>query len=243
MTLTTFNTDVQTADGLMDCFVAHPEGGGPHPGVIIYMDVPGIRRELELFAERIAGEGYTAVLPDLYYRDGKVRFDLSKGGEEFKRMFAQGQKMTNAMVVSDSAGILSYLQQADFASTPVGIIGYCMSGQFILSVAGSHPEVQAGASLYGTRMVTEAEDSPHLLIPQISGELYLGFAEKDHYVEDFVIPRLQEDLDKHGTAYNLEIHPGTDHGFCFPERPQYVEAAAELVWDRVFEMFARRLKN
>ena len=110
------------------------------------MDVPGIRRELELFAERIAGEGYTAILPDLYYRDGKVRFDLNKGGEEFKRMFAQGQKMTNAMVVSDSAGILSYLEQADFASTPVGIIGYCMSGQFILSVAGSHPEVQAGAS-------------------------------------------------------------------------------------------------
>ncbi len=237
-----FNVDVATADGAMDCFVAHPEGQGPYAPVIVYMDVPGIREELRDFARRIAGEGYLAVLPDLYYREGKVSFDLTKGEEEFKRMFATGSKLSNAMIMRDTAGILEYLDGLDVAGEATGTIGYCMSGQFVLSAAGTFPErIRATASLYGTRMVTEKEDSPHTLIPQISGEVYLGFAAHDPYVEDFVIGTLTADMDANDVNYTLETHPETEHGFCFPQRPQYVEAAAESVWRTVFEMYARNL--
>ncbi len=83
----TYNADVPTVDGFMDCFIAHPDGEGPFAPIILYMDVPGIRQELEDFAQRLAADGYMCVLPDLYYRDGKVRFDLSKGAEELQRMF------------------------------------------------------------------------------------------------------------------------------------------------------------
>ncbi|NIP14461.1 MAG: dienelactone hydrolase family protein, partial [Pseudomonadales bacterium] len=100
----------------------------------------------------------------------------------------------------------------------------------------------AAASLYGTRIVTDKPDSPHKLAERIKGELYLGFAEHDHWVEDFVIPKLIEELDQHGVKYELEVHPGTEHGFCFPQRPSYAEAAAEKVWDTVFELFDRRLR-
>ncbi len=77
-----FHVDVTTPDGQMECFVAHPDGQGPFPPVILYMDVPGIREELRDFSRRIASQGYFSVLPDLYYRDGKVRFDLSKGRDD-----------------------------------------------------------------------------------------------------------------------------------------------------------------
>ena len=40
----------------------------------------------------------------------------------------------------------------------------------------------------------------------------------------------------------MEVHPDTEHGFCFPERPAYVEHAAEKVWDIVFDLFDRKLK-
>ena len=79
-----FHVDVETPDGMMECFAAHPDGDGPFQPVILYMDAPGIREELRDFTRRIAEQGYFALLPDMYWREGKMRFDLSKGQEGSK---------------------------------------------------------------------------------------------------------------------------------------------------------------
>lgn len=237
-----FQVDIRTRDGEMDCFVAHPDNNRAFAPIIVYMDVPGIREELRDFARRIAEAGYLCVLPDLYYREGKVRFDLSKGRAELQRMFAVGGALTNEMIMRDTQGIIDYLADLPQAKSKVGIVGYCMSGQFVLSAAGTFPDqIKATASLYGTRMVTDKQDSPHKLIPNIEGEIYLGFAEHDHYVEEFVVPDLTSALKTNGINYHIETHKNTEHGFCFPQRPQYNAAAAENVWKTVFAMFQRQL--
>ena len=238
-----FNVDVKTPDGQMDCFVAHPEGSGPFTPIILYMDVPGIREELRDMTRRLADDGFMGILPDLYYREGKVRFDLSKGESEFKKMFAVGGALSNEMIMRDTQGILDYLDQQENAKDLVGTVGYCMSGQFVISAAGTYPErIKATASLYGTRIVTEKEDSPHKLIPQMQGEAYLGFSEHDPFVEDNVIPDITPLLAENSAlTHVLEIHPGTEHGFCFPLRPQYEEEAAEKVWQIMVDMYQRAL--
>ena len=237
-----FQIDVTTSDGQMDCFVCHPDDG-PHPAVILYMDVPGIREELRNMSRHIAERGYAVILPDLYYRDGVVRFDLSKGREELEKMFAIGSKLSVGMVMRDTEGMINYCESADFIADRIGCVGYCMSGQFVVAAAGSFPDnIAAAASLYGTRIVTDKPDSPHLLADKIKGELYLGFSEHDPFVEDFVIPDLTSALDGSGVKYFLETHAGTEHGFCFKERPAYHEAAAELVWERLFDLYERTLK-
>ena len=137
--MTEFEAMVPTPDGDMDCFIAHPDGDGPYAAVILYMDVPGIREELRNFARRIAGEGYLCVLPNLYYRHGKISFDLTKGEEEFKRMFAMGSGLSNAMINSDTGGMLEWLDANPLVSGKTGSIGYCMSGQFVISTAGTCP--------------------------------------------------------------------------------------------------------
>ncbi|MGV8995753.1 MAG: dienelactone hydrolase family protein [Parvibaculaceae bacterium] len=235
--------DIKTDAGACPTFTVAP-GEGQYPPVIIYMDAPGIREELYDFARRIAGEGYFVLLPDMYYRRGSLRFDMSKGETEFQRMFEAMNSLTNALVIDDTRGMLDFLKTHKSSKAgPRGCIGYCMSGQYIVSVAGAFPDdFAASASLYGVGIVTDKPDSPHLLAPHIKGELYLGFAEKDKWVPDNVIPELKAALDKNKVAYKLDIWPGTDHGFCFPQRPAYVKDAAESVWKIVFEMYQRRLK-
>ena len=118
-----------------------------------------------------------------------------------------------------------------------------MSGQYIVSAVGTYPsDFGAGASLYGVNIVTDKEDSPHLLAKHIQAELYFGFADTDPYVPDNVIPDLQAALDQHDVAYKLDVWPGTEHGFCFPARPLYKEEAAEKVWTLVFDLFERKLQ-
>jgi hypothetical protein len=71
----------------------------------------------------------------------------------------------------------------------IGCIGYCMSGRYVTTVAARFPNrFAASASLYGVGIVTDAEDSPHLLIDRIKGEMYFGFAETDEHVPANVVP-------------------------------------------------------
>src|SRR5438034_1294529 len=73
---------VTTKYGQMPSFVACPDGPGQYPGIIFYMDAPGIREELRNMTRRIAKQGYFAVLPDMYYRLGTLRFDVNRRDDE-----------------------------------------------------------------------------------------------------------------------------------------------------------------
>ena len=70
------HVNLTTSQGAMDTFVVHPDGDGPFPVVLFYMDAPAIREELYDMARRIAGEGYYVALPDLFYRFGVLRFPV-----------------------------------------------------------------------------------------------------------------------------------------------------------------------
>ena len=100
---------IATPDGAMDCFFCTPEEGGPHPGVILYMDAPGIREELRDMSRRIATVGYAVLMPNMYYRtgtEGNYGFDLTRTAadqDERDKMFAVMNTLTNALVVADTS--------------------------------------------------------------------------------------------------------------------------------------------
>ena len=215
-----FFVDVVTPDGEMECFAVHPDDVGSFPAVILYMDMPGIREELYEFTRKIAAQGYFCLLPDMFYREGKIRFDLSKGREEIDKMFVVGRTLNHEKVMRDTKGMLAYLDAQEVVKGPTGCVGYCMSGRYVVGAAGTYPDQFAAiASLYGVGIVTEEPDSPHLLADKIKGELYLGFAAEDPFVGPEVIPDLKKALDNYKVPHVIEVHPDTEHGFCFPERP------------------------
>ncbi|MBI1261154.1 MAG: dienelactone hydrolase family protein [Rhizobiales bacterium] len=233
---------IPTPAGAMETFTVRPADGA-YPPVIIYMDAIGIREELHDFARRIAAEGYYVLLPDMYYRRGHERYEWPCGEEMLTRMAASMNSLNNALVMEDTGAMLAFLKTSPAALPgPRGCIGYCMSGQYVVSAMGHFPDdFAAGASLYGVGIVTDKADSPHLLAPKIKGALYFGFAETDKFVPDEVIPTLKSALDDNGVTYRLDICPGTEHGFCFPSRASYVETQAEKTWVATFELYAKRL--
>ena len=236
---------VTTKHGLMPTFAACPDGPGPYPGIIFYMDAPGIREELRNMARRIAKHGYFCLLPDMYYRLGTIRLDLAQRDEaKMAVMRAVMNSLTNAFVVDDTAALLAYLDAQDRAKPgPVGCVGHCMSGQYITTVSACFPHrMAAAASLYGVGIITDKEDSPHRLLDKIKGELYYAFAETDHAVPAHIPGELKSLLDKTDIKHEVKVFPGTQHGFCFPERPVYDTLAAEETWSKIFAMWDRHLK-
>ncbi len=235
---------IETGDGKMETFITHPDGGGPYPAVVLYMDAPGIREELYDFARRVGTVGYYCMVPDLYYRGGRIRYDRATMTEEQREdMMARWHAISNGMVMDDTRAMLSFMEQGEpVRPGPKGSIGYCMSGQYVLTAAGVFPEVfRATASLHGVRHVTGKEDSPHLLAPKFQGELYCGFAEDDPHVPREEVEQLAEALKPCQVKHRIEVHPGTEHGYSFPEREMFQKEAAERNWERIFAMFQRQL--
>jgi carboxymethylenebutenolidase len=239
--------DIRTADGEMETFVCHPERGGPFPAVFFLMDAPGVREELRDMARRLATSGYYVLLPNLYYRAGRDTLFaddvLSEGSKDRERMRAIRTKMTIPPVMQDIAAMLAFVDGQDaVAKGPAGCHGYCMSGPYALAAAARFPDrIAATASFYGTWLVSEAEESPHLSLAKVKGELYIGCAEHDDLAPLPMVEELRGLFENSGAAGELELYPGVHHGFAFPQRRVYDKPAAERHWERLLSLYRRRL--
>ncbi len=238
--------DIATADGACTTFIAHPDRDGPHPAILFYMDAPAIREELRDMARRLASAGYYVVLPNLYYRAGVLELgpmDATPGSAWFARMIELMTSINIPLVMADTDALLAHID-SDPAAKPgkIGVFGYCMSGQYAINAAARYPDrVAAAASLYGVALVTEAQDSPHLAARKARGELYFACAETDRFAPLEMVETLRADLAANAVHAEVEIYPGTEHGFAFPQRQAYHKTAAERHWTRLHALFARNL--
>ncbi len=239
--------DIATRDGAMETFICHPERGGPHPPVLLLMDAPGIREELRDMARRLATTGYYVLLPNLYYRAGRDTIFgsdvLEPGSPERERMRAVRTKMTIPPVMDDVAALIAHADAQSAAKPgPVGAHGYCMSGPYALAAAARYPErVTAAASFYGTWLVSDAEESPHLSLGKVKGELYIACAEHDELAPLPMVEELRGLFRRAGSPGEIELFPGVHHGFAFPQRWCYDKGAAERHWERLTALYRRRL--
>lgn len=232
---------IATGDGAMPTFIVHPERGGNHPVVLFLMDAPGMREELRNMSRRLASAGYYVMASQLYYREVD-EFNVFETGDR-DRMFELMGSLSNAMVVNDCRSMLGTAADDPAADADrVGTVGYCMSGPFTLMVAAGIPHrVKAAASIHGVRLAAQADDSPHRHLGAIAGEIYVGCAEHDEYAPPAMIEEFSAAMKTAGTAGEVEWYPGTHHGFAFSERPQYDREASERHWERIHDLFARRL--
>ncbi|MDI9333081.1 MAG: dienelactone hydrolase family protein [Cytophagales bacterium] len=235
--------DIATQDGAMNSFVVYPEEGGPHPVVLFYMDAPGYREELRDMARRIAAVGYYVVLPNLYYRRTRDYYLKERTEASMAEMFEHMNAITNALVTEDTGAMLRFLDAQPKADAKrVSGVGYCMSGPFVFAAATQYPErFKSIAAIHPARMVTEHADSPHLMTKNIKCETYIACAEVDIWAPPATIKTLEDALTAGGTPYRIEWYAACEHGFVFPKRPIYNQAAAERHWERLFAMWKRTL--
>jgi carboxymethylenebutenolidase len=235
--------DIPTAHGAMNSFVVYPEEGSKHPVVLFYMDAPGYREELRDMARRMAAVGYYVVLPNLYYRTSRDYMLKERTEPAMAEMFGHMNSITNALITQDTDAMLKFLDaQPEADSARISGVGYCMSGPFVFAAAGKYPErFKSIAAIYPARMVTDKPDSPHRMAAKIRCETYVACAEIDKWASPVDIQLVEDKLKADGTPYRIEWYGGCEHGFAFPKRPIYNQAAAERHWERLFALWKRTL--
>ncbi|HEY2709590.1 MAG TPA: dienelactone hydrolase family protein [Caulobacteraceae bacterium] len=239
-----------TPDGDARAYTFKPEGAGPWPAAIIFMDAPAIRPALFEMGERMAKNGYFTLLPDLFWRAGPYAPINVKEvfADEAKRREAFGKLMgsTNPeKQVTDAKASLDYLASNPnvISGSKVAITGYCMGAGVVMRTAGTYPDrISAAAGFHGGRLATDAPDSPHLLAPKISAKVLIAGADEDAGFPPEQADRLREALTAAGVANEVTIYAGARHGYTMPDLPVYNEAAAERHWTEMLSLFDETTK-
>jgi len=238
---------IPAKDGEIATHILTPDGAGPWPAIIVYMDALAIRPALIAMAARLAGDGYVVLLPDLFYRFGRYEplDPIMVFAGDFRAVIGPMMATTdNHKAAEDTKALLAYLDtRGDVAGPKIGVVGFCMGGGMALTAAGVFPDrVAAAASFHGGNLATDAATSPHLLAPAIKAEVYVAGADKDHSYPPEMAERLGAALTDAGVTHRAEIYAGAAHGWMKPDFAIYDEAAAERGWREMFALFDRTLR-
>lgn len=239
--------DVETPDGVADCYLTQPDDGGPHPGVLFVIDAIGLRDQIKQMADRIAAQGYVVLAPNVFYRAGRAPIwpDVNLADPDARNEFMSTLRplmaaLTPEVAAADGGAYLAKL--AELTEGSVGITGYCMGGRLGWQIAAAHPDrVAALGGFHTGGMVTDSDDSPHLRAPEVRATVYWGFADNDGSMTPENIATLNAAMDDAGISYTTEVYAGAAHGYTMADQGAYNEEAAERHFSALFDLLARSL--
>ena len=210
-------------------YLSVPEGGAEGPGVVVIQEWWGLVPHIEAVADRLAGEGFVALAPDLYHGEKTTSPD-----EAGKLMMALNIGQTE----KDLRGAVEYLlNQEATTGDSVGTVGFCMGGVLSLYAASKNERVGACVVFFGIHPKVQP-DLESLRAPVLG--LY---AERDEFVPPAAVRQLEARLKELGKSAEMHIYPGTDHAFFNDTRPEvYDRKSAELAWQRTLKFLRRALR-
>jgi carboxymethylenebutenolidase len=200
--------------------------GGSGPGVLVLQEWWGLVGHIKAVCDRFAGEGFTALAPDLYH--GKTATEPDEAGKLF-------MALSIPQVEKDLRGATRYLRE--HASTSrVGVVGFCMGGQLALFAATLDPTIAATVNFYGIHPNVAPD------YRRLSGPVLGLYAEKDAFVTPEAARAVDQAIRAAGKQSEIKIYPGVDHAFFNDERPEVHDpVAADDAWRRTLTFLRTHL--
>ncbi|HLK49667.1 MAG TPA: dienelactone hydrolase family protein [Bryobacteraceae bacterium] len=252
------NVEIKTPDGTCDAAFIHPASGS-HPGVVIWADAFGLRPSFREMARRLAGEGYSVLVPNPFYRAAKSpvftedevkNFNFQNPEQRAKLGPLMGSINASGNCEKDATAYVEWLdkQKSVNKSKKIGTQGYCMGGPLVVKTcAAVSDRVGAGGSFHGGGLVTKNPDSPHLLASKIKGRMYFGIASNDDKQQPDAKDQLKESFAAAHVPAEIEVYSESLHGWCVTDMPMqngmpiYNKADAERAWGKLLALYKQAL--
>ncbi|MFN0001655.1 MAG: dienelactone hydrolase family protein [Pseudohongiellaceae bacterium] len=245
--VTETEVNITTPDGQADCYFVHPASGAT-AAVVVWPDILGLRPAFRAMGKRLAESGYAVLVVNPFYRNAKA--PVVAEGASFQDETTRGIVMPMAQAlnadthVTDAKAFVAWLDQqaAVDTSRKIGTTGYCMGGPMVMRTAAAIPErVGAGGTFHGGGLATDAENSPHLLIPTMKASFLIAIAVNDDETDPVAKETLKTTFAANKLSAEIEVYTGTMHGWCPPDSAVYNEEQAEHAWTRMLALFETAL--
>ncbi len=206
-------------------YVAYPERAGKRPAIIVIHEIFGLTDWEPTVADRYAGLGYVAIVPDLL----SSRYGMSPASPDSGRKLIA--TLSDAGVIADLDASYQYINaQPATKKDDTGVIGFCWGGGTVWKYASANPKLKAAVVCYGPLSDTT-------MIKSIKAPVLGVFGQKDGRVTG-MIPAEKAIL---GSRFVVDSYIGTGHGFMKPGRTGYGTAEYDRAVKNIDEFFAKRL--
>lgn len=235
--------------GSAEAYLTRPDDE-PHPGVLFFIDAIGLRPATRAMADRIASWGYVVMAPHVFHREGTAAETapegdlLAPGAREdfFKGAMKRVNALTTDLALPDIDDYVAALVAQPGVTTPIGTTGYCMGARLAVRTATRHPDlVAACGGFHGGGLATDADDSPHLDLPDARAEFLFGHADNDRSMPPEAVARLGDTLAAAGLTATNEVRRGAAHGYTMPDTSVYDADATEWHFRELRALFDRTL--
>ena len=208
---------------------------GRGPGVVLCQEIFGVNQAMREVADLLAEEGYTVLVPDLYWRQ-EPGVELGYTEADFGRAYELYQGFDEALGIDDIRASLNALKTLPQCKPgDLGVVGYCLGGKLAYLAACRLPEVACAVGYYGVGIENALSEAEGL-----QGRLVLHMAEQDQFCPAEARSAIQKVLhDKPGVE--LYVYPGVDHAFARPNGHHYHKPSALLAHERTVAALRRVL--
>jgi carboxymethylenebutenolidase len=230
-------------DDEIDAYLVAPKDRCGH-GVIVVHEAYGLNEHVRDVARRFAALGYTALAPDLYSRE-----DLPEK-LEMKEALGLVLSQSDEAVIADLRGAVGFLAEQLGEGAKLGCIGFCSGGRQTLMLACADERLDAAVDCWGgfvtkanrAEETTTARPVPPIdMVGALSAPLMIVVGAEDRNPSPEIAENLAERLRDAGKDFELDVYEDAGHAFFADYRPNYVEAAAALLWGRMTAFLTRHL--
>jgi len=215
---------------------AQPQGKKNLPVVLVVSEIFGVHEHIADIARRFAKQGYLALAPELFVRQG----DPTSYGTVAELMKEIIAKTPDQQVLGDLDAVVAWAKDNGGNVDKLGITGFCWGGRIVWLYCGHNPKVKAGVAWYGRLVGDKTPMTPsnpidiaaNLKVPVLG--LYGG---KDAGIPVETVEQMKAALAKTGNKSEFVIYPEAGHAFNADYRSSYVEAAAKDGWKRCLAWF------
>ena len=220
-------------DGAFSAYVARPKAQTA-PAVVVIQEIFGVNQVMRDITDGLAGQGYLAICPDLFWRIEPDIDITDKSEAEWKRAFELFNAFDVDKGVKDIQATITAIRGDAQCSGKVGAVGFCLGG-LLAFLTATRTDVDAAASYYGVGIENRIPEGEKLAEP-----LLLHIAEEDQFVPKEAQAMILRELKNHP---QIEIHtyPGRDHAFARSGGEHYHEADAKLAGGRTLQFFKRTI--
>jgi len=237
--LTAGEVKIPVAGGELPAYRAMPAKGGHFPVVLVVQEIFGVHEHIKDVCRRFAKEGYLAIAPELYARQG----DPSKY-TDWKQLYGEiVLKVPDAQVMSDLDAAIAWAGKSGSGDVSrVGVTGFCWGGRIVWLYAAHSATLKAGVAWYG-RLVGESTELqpkyPIDVVADLKAPVLGLYGGKDQGIPLADVEKMRAALAAAKNPSEIVVFPDAEHGFNADYRPSYRAEDAKEGWRRCLAWFRK----
>jgi carboxymethylenebutenolidase len=219
----------------MPLYISVPERGGPVPGIIVVHGQSGLETFIKETTHMLALQGYAAIAPDLYHRDGPDCKDDN---------MTKKSRVRDSNIIADITGAMQHLKNhRPVDGARLGIVGFCMGGRIVYLMSAASRDLKTAVMFYGSSTMTPFGEgpSPFDRTREISCPIQGHFGADDQNPSPDDMRKLDAELTRWNKPHEFHTYAGVAHAFANAGSANYRPHAAALAWPKAMEFFSRHL--